>query len=1096
MDEGAPVTILFTDVEGSTDLRTRQGDAAAHEILRDHEELVRACVAEYGGREVKALGDGFMVAFASVRRALACAIGLQRAVDQEMWKSPGSAVRVRIGVNTGEVVDEGGDLYGQAVNAAARIAARAQAGEILVSEVTRQLAGSGPELSFRDRGRVRLKGFPDRWHLYGLAWAPKERPRPSPARAGRTPYVGREAERGELRQLLDGAIRGEGGLVMIGGEPGVGKTRLAEELMAEAIAAETQVFVGHSYEKEGAAPYVAFVEILEAALARAPSPQAFRQALGEEAAEIAKLLPKLRRLCADVPAPLDLPAEQERRLLFNSIVEVIARTAERRPLFLVLDDLQWADDPTLVLVEHLAERVGELPVLLVATYRDTEVDVGRPLAATFEALRRRHLGHWMTLRRLPEEVVAELVGALAGQEAPPELVRAIFSETEGNPFFLEEVYRYLAEEGRLFDGEGRFRTDLEIGELDVPAGVRLVVGRRLARLGEEAQRVLAAAAVAGRAFSVELLEAMEEADPDALLDAVESAERARLIVPAPDPSGEDRFIFAHELIRQTLLADLSLTRRRRLHLQVADALERRYATALEGHAAAIAHHLLKAGATGEQQRLFRFLVMAGRWALDAAAFEDAIAYLEKAVTFHEGAQTAEWAGFLDDLARARRSTGHWDTAIDAWRQAVDAHQQIGDVDALGRICVDAAMSLAFGFRHIEAAEMCQRGLGALGDRVSADRARLLDTMGVILAYAGDYRAGAVMIDQAMALAAELGDDGARGHALLNKCIHRWAWLEHEEAIAAGHEAAALLDRSGDVFQVPTVLAFVALALIHVGRLDEARQVAHELEPLAERLGNHVALLMAQRVAGMAAFFETGDTAQLEAFGQADLAGATRQGLPWVSHGWAWQGLAAFLRGDWEVARTRFEEARCRELPGALHGWDTGPLIECLAYLGEGSEAMSLMDEAVSQLPEPGSPIGWGPCTLVLAGVEAWVLLGEPERAGALYALTVETLRRTKSVSGNFYDGRLLERVAGVAAMAGRRWDESEAHFRAALEQAQTIPHRTEQAHTRRWYGQMLLERGSPGDRDQAEKVLAAAIDDYERMGMPRHRDLAAALLAS
>lgn len=287
---------------------------------------------------------------------------------------------------------------------------------------------------------------------------------------------------------------------------------------------------------------------------------------------------------------------------------------------------------------------------------------------------------------------------------------------------------------------------------------------------------------------------------------------------------------------------------------------------------------------------------------------------------------------------------------------------------------------------------------------------------------------------------------------------------------------------------------MALALIHVGRLDEAHQVAHELEPSAERLGNHLALLMAQRVAGMAAFFETGDTAQLEAFGRADLAGATRQGLPWVSQGWAWQGLAAFLRGDWEVARSRLEEARSRELPGALHGWDTGPLIECLAYLGEGPEAMSLLDGTVSQLPEPGSPVGWGPCTVILAGVEARVLLGEPERAAALYALTVETLRRTKAVSGNFYDGRLLERVAGIAAMAGRRWDESEAHFRTALEQARRIPHRTEQAHTRRWYGHMLLQRRGRGDAEHARRLLEAAIADYERMPMLRHRELAAALL--
>lgn len=164
MSEPTPVTILFTDVEGSTDLRTSRGDTAAHEILRAHEDVVRACVTEHGGREVKALGDGFMVAFGSARRALACAVAVQQAIEKRNWDAPDAGVRVRIGVNTGEVVEEGGDLYDQAVNAAARIAARAKAGEILVAEVTKQLAGSGPEFTFRDRGRLRLKGFPERWH--------------------------------------------------------------------------------------------------------------------------------------------------------------------------------------------------------------------------------------------------------------------------------------------------------------------------------------------------------------------------------------------------------------------------------------------------------------------------------------------------------------------------------------------------------------------------------------------------------------------------------------------------------------------------------------------------------------------------------------------------------------------------------------------------------------------------------------------------------------------------------------------------------------------------------------------------------------------
>ncbi len=1053
---------------------------------------MRACVAEHGGREVKALGDGFMVVFASVRRALACAVTVQRAVDEEVWKSPDSAVRVRIGLNTGEVVDEGGDLYGQAVNAAARIAARAQAGEILVSEVTRQLAGSGPEMSFRDRGRVRLKGFPERWHLYGLAWEPKERPGPSPARAGRTPYVGREAEQTELRRLLDAAVRGDGGLVMIGGEPGVGKTRLAEELLAEAIAADLQVFVGHSYEMEGAAPYVAFVEILETALARAPSPQAFRQALGEEASEIAKLLPKLRRLCPDIPPAFELPAEQERRLLFNSIAEVIARAAGSRPLLLVLDDLQWADDPTLLLVEHLAERMRDLPVLIVATYRDTEVDVGRPLAGTFEALRRRHLAHWMTLRRLPEEFVAELLGALAGQEAPRHLVRAVFSETEGNPFFVEEVYRYLAEEGRLFDAQGGFRTDLEIGELDVPAGVRLVVGRRLARLAEDVQRVLATAAVAGRAFSFELLETMGESDPDALLDAIESAQRARLITPAPDPSGEDRFVFAHELIRQTLVADLSLTRRRRLHARVADAIERHYAAPLDEHAAAIAHHLTQA--EGEPARVFGYLVRAGRWAMAGAAFEEALRHYESALLRRDAAGAADRAELLSELGTAYRSTGRLDAAIGAWREAVDTYEDLGDEEGMGRVCLAASYNLAWLARFEEATEMSQRGLTALADRVSADRARLLGGAGFIAGWGGHYQAGADMIEEELRLASVLGDDQVLGHGLMCNALCRMSHLEHHVTVADGLRSAGLLRAAGDLWNVAAVLGFVQQSLMYLGRFDESRSVEEELGPLAERLGNYGAILQYRRAGAQVRFFAGGDIDEFEGYVLADRDFCAETGLPWIATSWGFLGQAQFLRGNWDEAQSLFEEAVRLEVPNAPDGWNVCLLMECLAYRGDRDHTLALLDGR--DLPALGEPKLWGSACMLVVSPEALMLLDERDRAAATYRAIVDCIDRTGVVLVTFNDGRLIQRAAGIAALAGRDFEVAEAHFRTALEQAATIPHRIEEAHTRRWYGQMLLERGRSGDRDEAETVLTAAIEDYERMGMPRHRDLAEALLRS
>ena len=1095
MSEEAPLTILFTDVEGSTDLRTRRGDAAAHEILRAHEEVVRGCVARHGGREVKALGDGFMIAFASARKALACAVAIQQVVEEQHHAAPGGAVRVRIGVNTGEVVEEGGDLYGQAVNAAARIAARAKASEILVADVTRQLVGLDPELAFSDRGRLRLKGFPDRWRLFELAWAPPEGTSAGAVAMGeRTPYVGREAERAELRRLLDAAVGGTGALVMIGGEPGVGKTRLAEELMAEAERRDLQVFAGHSYEMEGAAPYVAIVEIMETALARAPSPQAWRQFLGDEAPEVAKLVPKLRRLCPDIPPPLELPAEQERRLLFNSVRAVVERSSRRRPLLLMFDDLHWADEPTLLWIGHLAEQLAHMPVLVVATYRDTDVDIGRPLAKTFEDLRRRRIARWMTLTRFPAAEVARMLGVLSGQPAPAGLVEAVYQETEGNPFFVEEVYKHLAEEGRLFDAEGHFRGDLAIGELDVPAGVRLVVGRRLQRLDIGTPPVLTAAAVVGRAFSVELLEAMDDLGPDAVLDAVEDAERARLIVPAPDASGEDRFIFAHELIRQTLLAELSLTRRRRLHARVADALERHYAARLDQQAAAIAYHLVEAAHAGDPRRAFGYLVRAARWAMEGAAFEEAVRHYERAVAIGGDVEPGERAELLFELGVARRSTGRNDTAIDAWRQSLDAYEQLGDEEAVGRVCVAASYSLALAIRFADAVEMCERGLAALGDRISADRARLLGTAGVCVGLAGSYQAGADMIDREISLAGELDDDAVLGHALRNKTIHRWGWLEHEDAAEGGLQAAELLRSAGDLFEGAAVLGFVVLSLVWLGRLDDARRVAEELEPLAERVGCSVALMQAHRAAGMGELFRSGDCKRFEAFGQAHLDALQRQGLGFVSEGWAFLGVAAFLRGDWQAARSRLEEARRGELVGALRGWEAGLLFECLAYLGQRSQALALLDDGSVELPRPGQPNGSGAWCGLFSIVEGLTVLGERDRAGALYELTAEAIERTRSVSGGFYDGRLLQRAAGVAAFAGCRWELAETHFIAALKQAGSIPHRPEEAHTRRWYGQMLLERKRPGDREQAEKLLHQALDDYERMDMPRHRDLVAALL--
>ncbi len=309
------VTVLFTDVVGSTDLTTSRGDEAAQEIMRAQRDLTRQKVEEHSGHEVKGLGDGFMVAFASARKAVACAVGIQRALEEHnRSQALDEQVLIRIGLNTGEVIQEEADLFGETVNAAARIAAKAKGNQILLSEATKGVLGRAQDVELMDRGRFRLKGFPERWRLFEVVW--QEETAAAPVLMKRTPFVGREAERTELRGFLDRLAGGRGALVMIGGEPGVGKTRLAEELAAEARQRGLLTLTGHCYEMEGAPPYIPFVEIVEAS-ARLVPPEALRSALGESAPEAAKLMPELRRLFPDIPASPELPPEQERRYMFN-----------------------------------------------------------------------------------------------------------------------------------------------------------------------------------------------------------------------------------------------------------------------------------------------------------------------------------------------------------------------------------------------------------------------------------------------------------------------------------------------------------------------------------------------------------------------------------------------------------------------------------------------------------------------------------------------------------------------------------------------------------------------------------------------------------
>ena len=364
-------TVLFTDVEGSTDLRTRLGDARAQAILTELDRRVREQVEAHAGEVVKSLGDGVMASFISARSAVLAAMAIQEGGED--------APRIRIGINHGEVVREGDDLQGTAVHAAARIAAAAHGGQILVSETVAELAGLLPEGSrLVDRGLFWLKGFPERWRLHEVIGG-EEGADPGAA-AGRTEYVGRDEELADLRRALAAADGGRGGIVLVGGEPGVGKTRLAEEIVALARRRGMLAFTGRCSDIEGAPPYLPFVEIFEAS-ALIPK-QALLAASAKTAGDIARVMPSPRRDAAGSGRPpLELPPE--RRAATCSTRRRVRRASGPAALeVLVLDDLHWADESTLWLLEHLARLLPELPCLVIGPIATWNSGSGRPLART------------------------------------------------------------------------------------------------------------------------------------------------------------------------------------------------------------------------------------------------------------------------------------------------------------------------------------------------------------------------------------------------------------------------------------------------------------------------------------------------------------------------------------------------------------------------------------------------------------------------------------------------------------------------------------------------------------------------------------------
>ncbi|HMJ39327.1 MAG TPA: ATPase, T2SS/T4P/T4SS family [Verrucomicrobiae bacterium] len=664
------VTIMFTDVEGSTRLLSTRGFTESHEIMKAYEAIIEEKVAEHAGRRIKGLGDGLMISFGSVRHGVECALEIQKAISEYSKQNPERKIRVRIGLNTGEVVEEAGDIFGAAVNVAARVAGKARGGEILVSDVVRQLVGPMAEMQFALRGRYRLKGFPDRWRLHQVTPGEvKETARALPTGDG---FVDREQERVDIRMVLERAATGSGGVLFLTGAPGIGASRLASEVAGEAASKGWLVLSGRCMDQDGAA-YAPFREVLATAVAATTS-KTLQEAAGDSGPLLSLLAPSLRQKVRGMAAATQVSADKLREQLFHAIFDFLVGVQARRPLLIVLDDLQWADDGTVLLLRDLAERVAGSHMVVIGTYWDSELDSARPFGTVLSRLLRRRRAQRIALGPLAERAVEKIVAGVTETELSPVQLMGIQAATDGNPLFVEQSALYMAESETMLGGGGRLQSSFTEEDLELSQSVRGLIGRRLERLSEPAQRMLVAAAVVGRDFDIGLLEAFGELSGHELREALEEATRGHFLTAA----GSDRYRFAHDLVRQRVLAVLPLPRQQAYHLAVADTLERVYGKSAGERAAEIGHHLYQAGTSADPLRTATFLGQAAKNALAVAAYEDVLRLVEATLALLPADSKRERAEALAMRGQAFWGLGRIDDAKAAWQGAAQRYEELDD----------------------------------------------------------------------------------------------------------------------------------------------------------------------------------------------------------------------------------------------------------------------------------------------------------------------------------------------------------------------------------------------------------------------------------
>ena len=912
-------------------------------------------------------------------------------------------------------------------------------------------------------------------------------PSPRPIATKEIPLVDRTEEMIVLKEAVYRIVHGEGGLVFIHGEAGIGKTRLVRELGTYAESRGVQVLYGRCpalFRMDGVPPYTLWKEIVKEYL-EACTPEQLYRVIGYYPAEVAKLVPEVSQKLRSIPQSLSISPEQEQNRLLEAVSQFVTNISREAPLLLVLDDLQWADPSSLLLLHYLARDVKKTPLLLLAVYRSTDIDAGHPLTPILAELKRERLPQSVSLKRMSLEDTSEIIRQILEEdEIPTEFCGLVYDKTRGNPFFVEEVIESLREEGVIYRERNRWRIK-EVSEIEFPETVKSVLKTRFAHLDEECQNVLTFASFVGNDFTLDAMSALTGIEENKLLDLMDKLLQTGLIKER-EIHGEGVCSFADFLVRDVVYDEVSLLKRKKLHGVVGSALEKAYAKKIDEHFGELASHFLE---SGDKEKALSYFLKAGDKAARIYANSEAASYFQSAIKLleEEEGQTREKARVLERLGDIKQLVGEYDFCMKRWNEALQLRKQLDEKEKVAGLHRKMAVTLWRDIGTIEQARTnFEEALKILDDQPeSVELAALYAARARMSYFTEDIMKACSWAEKALELAKKLNASEVIASSYVDLGLVADATGEQEKAVECMEKALKialnnsyvavaeraysnlartlelpggenerilncfekgleLAKRAGTIDMISWFGIRLAERLFGMGNSDKAFALAEQSESLDRKIGNLFTLSNSTLSLGIL-YHVLGEWNKSEQYLKESLSISKKtNNTQAISNSYGWLGWSYYDKAEHAKAKESFDEmAEIFEKRGAkaeqmsYHKWPAMNEIE----LGEIDKAKALLDE-------------------------------------------LQKFAQEKQ------DNQLIadeDATRAILLRAEKKWNESIELFAKSLQENEALG-------ARKWnvywlaknllyeYARVHLERNQPGDKEKAHDLLNQALEIFQKMG--------------